>query len=166
MRARVRPDQENRMNAATLRRPLRVGAVLALVLTAACASAGRPGTFTRLLITGEEIREAEYRTAYEALSHHREILLFEGQLGFKRGNDDDSDNVRIMNSGLFHANGQEWYIPMLVVDGDFNLNDAVTELRRIDAAEIVVIRLYRSSMVPPQYRRPGAEGGVIEVRTH
>ena len=54
---------------------------------------------------------------------------------------------------------------MLVVDGDFNMNDAITTLRRIPAEEIVSIRLYHQSMVPVRYRRPGAEGGVIEVNT-
>ena len=60
---------------------------------------------------------------------------------------------------------QEYYVPLLVVDGNFNQIDAITALRLIAASEIVAIRLYKSSMVPPMYRRPGAEGGVIEVTT-
>jgi hypothetical protein len=60
---------------------------------------------------------------------------------------------------------QSYHVPLLVVNGDFNQNDAVTTLRRIPADEIVTIRLYHQSMVPARYRRPGAEGGVIEVNT-
>ena len=128
--------------------------LLGIVGSLACASSGRPGTYTRLLITGAEIREAGYETAYEALTHHRELIVFEDRIGFRGGSEE-----------AFGRAAQAYYVPLLVVDGDFNLNDAVTTLRQIDAQEIISIRLYRSSMVPPEYRRPGAEGGVIEVTT-
>lgn len=121
----------------------------------ACASGGgRPGTFSRLEIAGDEIREIGYKTAYEALMNHRELIIFDGELGFKGANDD-----------AFGKDAEEWFVPMLVVDGNFNLNDTVTTLRRIDADQIVTIRLFRTSMVPPVYRRPQARGGVIEVTT-
>ena len=112
------------------------------------------GTYTRLVITGSEIRQAGYSTAYEALTHHRELIFSEAQIGFRGGND-----------SAFGSGAQDYTVPMLVVDGDFNLNDAITTLRRIPADDILAIRLYRTSMVPPRYRRPGAEGGVIEVST-
>jgi len=102
----------------------------------------------------DEIREAGYRTAYEALTHHRELVIFEDRIGFRGGNEE-----------AFGREAQEYFRPLLVVDGNFNLNDAITTLRRIDAADILSIRLYRSSMVPPEYRRPEARGGVIEVST-
>ncbi|WP_420634517.1 hypothetical protein [Candidatus Palauibacter sp.] len=137
------------------RRSAAIAAIMVLMMAAACASAGRPGTYTRLVITGSEIREAGYQSAYEALTHHRDLIVFEGEIGFKGGND----------RSTFGRETQDYYLPMLVVDGDFNLNDAVTTLRRISADEIVTIRLYYSSMVPARYRRPGAEGGVIEVNT-
>jgi hypothetical protein len=54
---------------------------------------------------------------------------------------------------------------MLVVNGDYNLNDAITTLRQIRAEDIVSIQIFYASMVPPEYRRPGAEGGVIAVTT-
>lgn len=133
-----------------------IAMALAAVVMTACASSGRPGTYTRLVITGSEIREAGYSTAYEALTHHRELIVFEDEIGFRGGND---------GAGVFGRMTQEFYEPLLVVDGDFNLNDAITTLRRIPAEEIITIRLYHRSMVPPRYRRPGAEGGVIEVST-
>lgn len=142
------------MNGRT-RRWAAIACTMVLVAATACAGNPRPGTYTRLVITGGEIREAGYSTAYEALTHHRELVVFEDQIGFKGGND----------RSPFGRATQEYYVPMLVVDGDFNLNDAVTTLRRIPAEEIISIRLYYSSMVPPRYRRPGAEGGVIEVST-
>lgn len=129
--------------------------VIAAVLTSACASGGRPGTYTRLLITGDEIREAGYSTAYEALTHHRELIIFEGQIAFEGGDD---------RSGLGRAR-TTYTVPMLVLNGDHQLNDAVTTLRQIRAADIVSIRLYYASMVPTEYRRPGAQGGVIAVVT-
>lgn len=138
------------------RRSAVIAATMALMAAAACASNPRPGTYTRLIITGSEIREAGYRSAYEALTHHRELIVFEDRIGFRGGND---------NPGLFGRQTQDYYVPMLVVNGDFNQNDAVTTLRRISADEIVSIRLYHQSMVPVRYRRPGAEGGVIEVNT-
>lgn len=138
------------------RRSAVIATTMALMVAMACASNPRPGTYTRLIITGSEIREAGYRSAYEALTHHRELIIFEDRIGFRGGND---------NSNLFGRQTQDYYVPMLVVDGDFNLNDAVTTLRRIPAEEIVSIRLYHQSMVPVRYRRPGAEGGVIEVNT-
>ncbi|WP_425155390.1 hypothetical protein [Candidatus Palauibacter sp.] len=138
------------------RRSASIAMTMAVMAMAACASSGRLGTYTRLVITGGEIREAGYGTAYEALTHHRELIIFEDQIGFRGGND---------GVGVFGRATQEFYVPLLVVDGDFNLNDEITTLRRIRADDIVMIRLYRQSMVPPRYRRPGAEGGVIEVST-
>ncbi len=132
-----------------------IACTMVLMAAAACASNPRPGTYTRLLITGSEIRDAGYRSAYEALTHHRELIVFEDEIGFKGGND----------RSPFGRETQDYYVPLLVVDGDFNMNDAVTALRRIPSEDIVSIRLYYSSMIPPRYRRPGAEGGVIEVTT-
>ena len=147
------------------RRLAGIAMTLAAVALAACASSGRPGTYTRLVITGGEIRAAGYDTAYEALTHHRELIIFEDRIGFRGGNDDmwvrDPEGRLRPDAGM----RQDYHVPLLVVDGDFNQNDAVTALRRIPADEIVMIRLYHRSMVPPQYRRPGAEGGVIEVST-
>ena len=138
------------------RRSALIATTMALMAVTACASNPRPGTYTRLIITGTEIRDAGYRSAYEALTHHRELIIFEDRIGFRGGND---------SSRLFGRQTQDYYVPLLVVDGDFNQNDAVTTLRRIPAEAIVSIRLYHHSMVPPRYRRPGAEGGVIEVNT-
>lgn len=143
------------MNDRTIRRWVGLVLCVGALGSTACASSARPGTYTRLLITGAEIRAAEYRTAYEALTHHRELIVLEGQIGFKGGNE-----------SAFGGDAQEYFKPMLVVNGNFNLNDAVTTLRRIPAANIQVIRLYRSSMVPPKYRiRSESRGGVIEVST-
>lgn len=141
------------------RRAIRLDLAMALLLSStmwtACASGGgRPGTFTRLEIAGDEIREVGYGTAYEALLNHRELIIFDGELGFRGANDD-----------AFGKDAEEWFVPMLVVDGNFNLNDTVTTLRRITADQILTIRLFKTSMVPPVYRRPQARGGVIEVVT-
>ncbi|MDX1395063.1 MAG: hypothetical protein R3195_11755 [Gemmatimonadota bacterium] len=142
------------------RLPIRVSPValtlLSAAVLAACASGGgRRMTFTRLVVSGAEIREAGYSTAYEALTHHRELIVFEDRLAFE-GGDDRSGSGRDRIT---------YTVPLLVVNGDFNMNDAITELRQIPSAEIVQIRLYYTSMLPPEYRRPGAEGGVIEVTT-
>lgn len=142
------------MTGRTIRRPLEFVLLFGILVSAACASGGRPGTYTRLLVTGDEIRDAGYRSAYEALTHHRELIVWEGRIGFKGGDD-----------AAFGREAQEYYVPLLVVDGNFNQSDAITALRLITAADIITIRLYRASMVPPMYRRPGAEGGVIEVTT-
>ena len=136
------------------RRSAGIAVTLAVMAITACASAGRPGTYTRLVVTGSEIRQAGYSSAYEALTHHRELIIFEDRIGFRGGND-----------SAFGSAAQDYSVPMLVVDGDFNLNDPITTLRRIPADDILAIRLYHTSMVPPRYRRPGAEGGVIEVST-
>jgi len=141
------------------RRTMRLGLTLAVVLATttwtACASGGgRPGTFTRLQIDGDAIREVGYETAYEALVNHRELVMFAGELGFKGSNEEASGR-----------DAESWFVPMLVVDGNFNQNDTITTLRRIDADQIETIRLFKSSMVPPRYRRPEARGGVIEVTT-
>lgn len=140
------------------RRTVRFSVLATLLVAgaAACASGGRPGTYTRLLITGDEIREAGYSTAYEALTHHRDLIVFEDRIAFEGGDD---------RSGL-GRDRMTYTVPMLVVNGDHQLNDAVTTLRQIPASEIVSIRLYYASMVPTQLRRPGAEGGVISVVTH
>lgn len=147
------------------RRSVGIAMTLVVLTVAACASSGRPGTYTRLVITGGEIRQAGYGTAYEALTHHRELIIFEDRIGFRGGNDDmwvRDPQGRLRPDGSMR---QDYHVPLLVVDGDFNQNDAVTALRRIPADDIVMIRLYHKSMVPPRYRRPGAEGGVIEVST-
>ncbi len=129
--------------------------LLVSFVVAGCASSGGRHSYTRLLISGDQIREDGYATAYEALTHHRELIVFEDRIGFEGGDD---------RSGL-GADRLTYTVPVLVVDGDLNQNDMITTLRLIPAADIVSIRLYYASMVPPEYRRPGAEGGVIEVRT-
>ena len=140
-----------------VRRSAAMATMMVLVAATACASNPRPGSFSRFIITGSEVREAGYGSAYEALTHHRDLIVFEDQIGFKGGND---------SAGLFGGRQtQAYYVPLLVVDGDFSQNDTITTLRRIPADVIVAIRLYTQSMVPPRYRRPGAEGGVIEVST-
>ena len=136
-------------------RELALAVFLATTVWTACASGGgRPGTFTRLEIQGDEILEVGYETAYEVLLNHREMLIFDGQLGFKGANED-----------AFGRDAEDWFVPMLVVDGNFNQLDTITTLRRIQAEEILTIRLFKSSMVPPVYRRPAARGGVIEITT-
>ncbi len=147
------------------RRSAVMAATMALMAATACASNPRPGTYTRLLITGSEIRDAGYRSAYEALTHHRELIVLEGEIGFRGGNDDPWVRDGSGRTRPRPRMSQSYHVPLLVVNGDFNQNDAVTTLRRIPAAEIVTIRLYHQSMVPARYRRPGAEGGVIEVNT-
>ena len=136
--------------------PCAATAALVMVgLFSACASSGRSGTYTRLQISGQEIREDGYETAYEALTHHRELIVFEGGLAFEGGDDrEGTGSARL-----------EYSAPLLVVNGNYNQIDAVTTLRRIPASEIVLIQLYYASMLPAEYRRPGAEGGVIEVTT-
>ena len=125
---------------------------LGLVAVTACGgTAGR--TFTRLSISPGEIRETTYETAYDILSHHRELIVFEDRIAFRGGDDRD---------GL---DRQAYSVPLLVVDGDRDLNDPITVLRRLPADEIVVIELWRASMVPAEFRRPGWQGGVIWIRT-
>ncbi|GEM_PF-6152232 len=139
----------------TVRRGGSLVLFVGIIISTACASAPRSGTYTRLVITGAEIRAAKYRTAYEALTHHRELIMLEGEIGFKGGDE-----------SAFGRGAQEYFKPMLVVNGNFNLNDAITTLRRIPAENILAIRLYRSSMVPPKYRvRSESRNGVIEVNT-
>ncbi|WP_428274830.1 hypothetical protein [Candidatus Palauibacter sp.] len=147
------------------RRSAVIATTMALMAATACASNPRPGTYTRLIITGSEIRDAGYRSAYEALTHHRELIVFEGEIGFRGGNDDPWVRDANGRTQPRPRMSQSYHVPLLVVNGDFNQNDAVTTLRRIPADEIVTIRLYRQSMIPSRYRRPGAEGGVIEVNT-
>ena len=143
------------MKRRAVRQDLAFALLLATTTWTACASGGgRPGTFTRLEIAGDEIREVGYATAYEALINHRELLIFDGQLGFKGANDE-----------AFGRDAENWFVPMLVVNGNFNQNDTVTTLRRIRADQIMTIRLFKTSMVPPVYRRPEARGGVIEITT-
>lgn len=132
----------------------------ALVLIAAgtlgaCASGGGGRSYTRLLITPRDIAGTGYETAYEVLTHHRDLIILEGEIAFRGGDD---------RSGTGRA-AQTYTRPMLVLDGDQDLNDPITTLRQIPAGEIVSIRLWRASMVPPEYRRPGAEGGVIAIQT-
>ena len=130
--------------------------LLAGVAFSACASGNsRSGTYTRLLITGEEILGDGYGTAYEALTHHRHLIVFEDRIEFEGGDD---------RSGL-GSQQKHYTVPLLVVNGDYNLNDTITTLRGIPAENIIAIRLYYTSMVPPDLRRPGAEGGVIAVDT-
>jgi len=111
--------------------------------------------YTHLLVTGDQIRADGYATAYEALTHHRDLLIFEDRIEFQGGDD---------RSGL-GSQRKHYTVPLLTVNGDFNMNDAITVLRQIPAKDIISIRLYYASMIPPDLRRPGAEGGLIAVAT-
>ncbi len=139
----------------TVLRRVRWLTFLLVLLSVACASSPRAGSYSRLVVLGDEIRTDGYSTAFEALTHHRDIVLIEDQIGFRGGYD-----------SAFGRSAQEFYQPLLVINGNYRTNDPITALRRISAEDIVTIRLYKASMVPPLYRRPGAEGGVIEVTTH
>lgn len=130
-------------------------AVIGAALVAACASGTGGHRYTSLIMTGDEIRDAGHATAYDALSNHREIIIFQGRITFQGGDD---------RSGL-GVDRLRYTEPLLVVDGDADLNDAVTVLRGILAEDIDYIQLYYASMIPPRYRRPDAVGGLIEVRT-
>ncbi|MFV1986162.1 MAG: hypothetical protein ACC682_02715 [Gemmatimonadota bacterium] len=143
------------MNRKIVRRGAALAALLLIGLNSACASSGRSGSYSRLFISGTEIRENGHETAYEALTHHRELIIFENQIAFE-GGDDRSGSGRSRVT---------YTVPMLVVNGNYNLNDAITTLRQIRAEDIVSIQLFYASMVPPEFRRPGAEGGVISVIT-
>lgn len=143
------------MKSSTVRRCAAAAALTCVVVLSACAASARQGSYTRLVVSGEQIRDDGYETAYEALTHHRELVIFEDRIAFEGGDD---------RSGLGRQR-LTYTVPMLVINGDYNLNDAITALRGIPASDILQIRLYYASMVPPEYRRPGAEGGVIEVIT-
>lgn len=133
-------------------RPAMFALAFGLVASSACGSGGGH-TFTRLSISPGEVRASDYATAFEVLSHHRELIVFEDRIGFRGGADLD---------GL---DRQVYSVPILIVDGDQNLNDPITVLRRMPAEDITVIELWRASMVPPEYRRSGWQGGVIWIRT-
>lgn len=126
---------------------------LALV-SAACASGGTNHlpTFTGLYITSEEIAESGLESAYEVLANHREMIVTGSDIAFRGGNNLDGDN--------------EFYTrPMVVVDGNRDIGDVTTVLRRIKAEEIALIRLVYASDVRADNRRPEATGGVIEITT-
>lgn len=142
------------MNLARPRVPVAMPALgLVGVMTLAACGSGGGHTFTRLSIPPREVRESEYETAFEILTHHRELILIEDRIGFRGGGD------------LNGLNRQDYSVPILMVDGNRNLNDPITVLRQIPAEEIAIIELWRASMVPPEYRRPGWQGGVIWIRT-
>jgi hypothetical protein len=122
------------------------------IAVAACGSGGGH-TFTRLSIFPGEVRESTYETAFEILTHHRELILVEDRIAFRGGAD------------LNGLDRQNYSAPILIVDGDQNMNDPITVLRRLPAGQIAVIELWRASMVPPEFRRPGWQGGVIWIRT-
>lgn len=127
--------------------------VLASGLVATACGSGGGHTFTRLSISPGEVRESDYETAFEVLSHHRELILMEDRIGFRGGGDLRGFDRRVYS------------VPIVMVNGDRNLNDPITVLRQIPAEEITIIELWRASMVPPEYRRPGWRGGVIWIRT-
>ena len=125
-----------------------------IVSFTACSGAGGH-TFTHLMISPGEIQESTYETAYEVLSHHRLLVLFEDRIAFRGGDDREGRGIDL----------QTYTQPLLVVDGDQDLNDPITVLRLIPAEQISFIELWRASMVPPEYRRPGWVGGVISITT-
>lgn len=130
-----------------------LGVGLALAL-GACASgaSNRLPTFTGLYITSEEIAESGLESAYEILANHREMIVLGSDIAFRGGNNLNGEN--------------EFYTrPMVVVDGNRDIGDVTTVLRRIKAEEIALIRLVYASDVGPQNRRPRATGGVIEITT-
>lgn len=128
----------------------RLAAAAGLLALAACA--GRTMHFTSPYITGQEIREKGAETAYDVLASHREMIVTGSEIRFRGGFDLDGDNWA-------------YTTPMLVVDGNLDVGDATTVLRRIRAEEITLIRLVYASEVPPRDRRPEAIGGIIEVTT-
>ncbi len=134
---------------------LAVAVLSAVIVFSACASGGGGRTYSRLLITSNDIRGTDYETAYEVLTHHRDLIILVDRIAFKGGDDREGRGIDM----------QTYTRAMLVLNGDQDLGDPITTLRQIPAVEIISIRLYRASMVPPEYRRPGAEGGVIAVRT-
>ena len=134
-------------------------AVLWCVLVAgalqACAASSRLGRYSGVIIDGADVRAAGQATALEALRNHRDIIVNETRIGFKGGDDYAFGSAR-----------QAYYIPLLAVDGVIGVGQPVSVLGRISADELLYIRLYRGSEVPPQYRRDGYGRGLIEVVTN
>lgn len=84
--------------------------------------------------------------------NHRELLVVAGDIAFRGGYDLQGESERYTE-------------PVLIVDGNQDLGDVTTELRRIKAEEIALIRLIHASEVPPEERRPGTRGGIVEIAT-
>lgn len=139
-------------------RNLAVGALAALLT--ACASGGSVPTFTSLTITGSEIQDSGLETAYDVLASHRELLVTGDEVAFRGGYDLDTNDSRSKPVG-----GVRYYRPMIIVDGNRDVGDVTTALRRIPAQTILLIRLIYASEVPARMRRPEAAGGVIEITT-
>lgn len=128
----------------------RVTVVVALVALAACA--GRTMSFDSLYITGQEIRQKGAQSAYEVVVNHRELIVVAGDVAFRGGYDLDGDN-------------EQYWTPLLIVDGNPDVGDVTTRLRRIPAEEIALIRLIHASEVSAEDRRPQSAGGIIEITT-
>lgn len=131
-----------------LRRSVATAGVLAF---AACA--GQTTSFKSLYITGSEVREKGVETAYDVIANHRELIVIGDEIAFRGGMNLDGDNNRVYTR------------PLLIVDGNRDVGDVTTVLRRIEANDIALIRLLYASEVPPEDRRPEAIGGVIEITT-
>lgn len=131
-------------------RSLTAGALV--FIGAACAGGGGAPSFTSLYITAEDLEGTGVESAYDVLAHHRELLVFGSRIAFRGGNDLQGENER-------------YFEPLLIVDGNRDVGDVTTALRRIPAEDISSIRLVFASELGPEDRRPEASGGVIEITT-
>lgn len=141
-----------------------VAVVGTAILMAACASSGGVQTFSSMYITAGEIRESGAQTAYDILANHKEMLVTGSEIGFRGGNNLDSDEPFSLTSQP--VGNQRYYTPLLIVDGGWeDVGDVTTILRRIRAEEILFIQIQYADQVPPMDRRPEASGGVIRITT-
>ena len=109
-------------------------AVLALsVLSAACSSSSADPEVDFVSIEGQ--------TAYNLLANRRDIVVTGNQIYLQGGFDLDGSN-------------NDLYQPVMVINGSWNLNDYVTELRQISATDVVSMEIFQASQVGPDMRRP------------
>ena len=127
-------------------------ALIVSVPFSACSSTGDQVYYNQLFLTARDIAVEEHETAYDILTWHRRLIVTGDVIGFKGGDDRQG-----------YTN--QYSVPLLVVNEDPYIQATTQVLRLIPAADVASIRLYHASEVPPRYRRPGAEGGIIEIIT-
>ena len=130
--------------------PLGLAMSLAVVFVA-CSSGGV--SYGQTYLTSADIVVAEHETAYDILKSHRRLIVTGSGIMMKGGND-------------LAGQSNAYSDPLVVINGDWNVENYVTVLELIPADDVAYIRLYVASDVPASYRasRQAAQGAV-EIQT-
>ena len=130
-----------------------LGLAMSLAVVFVACSSGGGASYGQTYLTSADIVVAEHESAYDVLASHRRLIVTGSEITMKGGND-------------LAGQSNAYSSPLMVINGDYNIQNYITVLQLIPADDVAYIRLYVASDVPAAYRvNRQSSQGVVEIQT-